>query len=301
MPTQTARPTIVSTTPNTGTLTINNPDNVKEIDGVKSSVVGTAVEYAYSHLYVCTGFGFNIPLNATITRIRLRLTCYADYNVALETVITLPYLYINGSTYDSIPGNLTSWPTSSGYDICSKTTGLPTPAQVNLSNSGVAFHVQLYHAGGLINTMAAFVDAVEMIVEYDAPPAESVSLVSTIADGVVGQALVSTDVPAEPLTVNVLNGSSEIVTDATNVVTVAIASGTSGAVLTGTASVAAVNGVATFSNLSIDLAGTYTLSIASAGLTGDVSASFDIVDDPASAIASSFPGVRARPQFPRFR
>jgi hypothetical protein len=60
-------------------------------------------------------------------------------------------------------------------------------------------------------------------------------------------------------------------------VTVAIGHNPSGGTLSGTVTVAAFGGVATFSTLSIDKVGTgYTLTAAAAGLTGVTSTSFDI-------------------------
>src|SRR5207244_1852972 len=58
---------------------------------------------------------------------------------------------------------------------------------------------------------------------------------------------------------------------ATQVVTMALAANPPGATLSGTTAVGAVDGVATFNNLSIDRPGTYTLSAAAAGLTGATS------------------------------
>jgi hypothetical protein len=70
-------------------------------------------------------------------------------------------------------------------------------------------------------------------------------------------------------------------------VTVAITAGTGspGATLGGTRTVAAVAGVATFSTLSIDLAGSgYTLTASASGLTPGISASFNITAAPADSL-----------------
>src|SRR5207237_971010 len=59
-----------------------------------------------------------------------------------------------------------------------------------------------------------------------------------------------------------------------------------GGTLSGTTTVAAVSGVATFSNLSIDKAGTgYTLTAASGALTGATSSAFTISPAAASRLA----------------
>ncbi|MGD0020639.1 MAG: hypothetical protein ABSD62_15470, partial [Candidatus Limnocylindrales bacterium] len=66
-------------------------------------------------------------------------------------------------------------------------------------------------------------------------------------------------------------------------VTIAIGTNPGGGTLSGTTSVAAVAGVATFSNLSINLPGTgYTLSATSTGLTSATSSAFDIILPPLS-------------------
>jgi len=84
------------------------------------------------------------------------------------------------------------------------------------------------------------------------------------------------------VTVQIQNASSALVTTSTDTVTLAIGNNAGpGGVLSGTLSAAAVAGVATFSNLSIDLPGTaYTLTANAntpgAGLTGDTSVAFNI-------------------------
>src|SRR5262249_21985100 len=69
-------------------------------------------------------------------------------------------------------------------------------------------------------------------------------------------------------------------------VTRAIATTRAGGTLAGTTTVAAANGVATFSNLSIDKAGTgYTLAASSTGLTGATSSAFNILAGAATHLA----------------
>ena len=64
------------------------------------------------------------------------------------------------------------------------------------------------------------------------------------------------------------DGSGNIDTTYTGPVTLALSGGTGGAVLGGTPTINAVNGVATFSDLTIDEASTgYTLTASSDGLT----------------------------------
>ena len=82
--------------------------------------------------------------------------------------------------------------------------------------------------------------------------------------------------------VSLQNGDGELVSGASDVVTVAIGSGPEGATLKGTLSIAAVDGVARFSGLVLEKAGPgYTLVASAEGLADTTSASFDI--HPAAA------------------
>ena len=77
--------------------------------------------------------------------------------------------------------------------------------------------------------------------------------------------------------VTVQNGSGKTCGSATDNVTLAIGANPAAGTLSGTKSVAAANGVATFGNLSLDKAGTgYTLAASATGVTGATSGSFDV-------------------------
>ena len=83
--------------------------------------------------------------------------------------------------------------------------------------------------------------------------------------------------PGGPVTVEVVDGAGHRVTTSSAVITVAIAPGTGTGTLHGTTTATAVNGLATFSDLSIDLEGTsYALRASSSGLTSATSGSFRI-------------------------
>ncbi|MEP7325463.1 MAG: Ig-like domain repeat protein [Gemmatimonadota bacterium] len=83
------------------------------------------------------------------------------------------------------------------------------------------------------------------------------------------------------VTVLVQDASGNTVSGATNAVTIAIAANPSSGILSGTFTVNASNGVATFSDLSIDKAGTgYTLTVTASGLSPATSNPFNIT--PAS-------------------
>lgn len=82
--------------------------------------------------------------------------------------------------------------------------------------------------------------------------------------------------------VAVQTASGVTATTATNTVTVSLLNAP-GVTLNGTLTRAAVNGIATFDNLTVSAAGTYTLTAASSGLTGSASAAFQITA-PAPAV-----------------
>jgi hypothetical protein len=78
------------------------------------------------------------------------------------------------------------------------------------------------------------------------------------------------------VTVNVENFPGSVDVADNSIVTLTIASGPPGVALGGTVSAMAVNGVATFSNLSIYQAGTYTLTATDDALTSATSAPFNV-------------------------
>lgn len=82
---------------------------------------------------------------------------------------------------------------------------------------------------------------------------------------------------APAIRVAVQDASGNTVTSSIATVTLAIGTNPSGGTLGGTTSVAAVSGVATFSNVSLNNAGTgYTLTAASTGLTSATSSTFNV-------------------------
>jgi hypothetical protein len=87
--------------------------------------------------------------------------------------------------------------------------------------------------------------------------------------------------------VAIQDASGNTVTTATNAVTVGLGANPPGATFSGTTTVVAVSGVATFSNLSIDACGAgYTLAATASGLTGATSTAFNVTGDCWSTKAS---------------
>ena len=85
--------------------------------------------------------------------------------------------------------------------------------------------------------------------------------------------------------VSIEDVNGNVVTSSTASITVAIGTNPGSSTLSGSATVNAVNGVATFSNLSLNKVGTgYTLTAASTGLTGATSSTFNITAGTASKL-----------------
>jgi hypothetical protein len=101
-----------------------------------------------------------------------------------------------------------------------------------------------------------------------------------------------------------LDDSGSVVTAFTGSITVSIAANPGGATLSGTRAVTATNGIATFSDLSMDKAGTaYTLRAATSGLVSATSAAFDITappPPPPPAVALKF-SVQPSNAYPMFQ
>jgi hypothetical protein len=109
--------------------------------------------------------------------------------------------------------------------------------------------------------------------------ASNLAITQTPATGTAGQAL------STALTVAIEDASSNVVTGNSSTVTVTVTNGPSGFATGSTTSAAAVNGVASFSNLIFDTAGTYTLSVNDGSLAGATSATITISPAAASNLA----------------
>jgi uncharacterized repeat protein (TIGR03803 family) len=104
---------------------------------------------------------------------------------------------------------------------------------------------------------------------FELTPSTKLSLANT-PSGTTSGAILS------PIQVNIEQSSGSIATGDSSIVTLSIQSGPTGASLGGTTSVQAVNGVATFTNLSLSLPGNYTLIATDGSLSSATSNSFVI-------------------------
>ena len=169
-----------------------------------------------------------------------------------QTLPTLYRLFQNPTTYardfhDIKTGN-NGYPAGTGYDLV---TGIGSPI-----------------ANNLVPDLAGITSSASQLVFGQQP-----TNVQT------GQAI------NPEVTVLVEDSNGNVVTTDNSNVTLTIGTNPSGGTLSGTLTVAAVNGVATFSDLSINQAGTgYTLVASDGSLTGATSSSFNITPAPAKVV-----------------
>jgi hypothetical protein len=156
-------------------------------------------------------------------------------------------------------GTLAGTPTQSAVG------GIATFADLSLDKTGTGYTLTAAAASLAQATSAAI----------SITPGAAAALVFTVHPGTTPQGVVIT--PAVQVAVRDAFGNT--VTGFSGPVTAAIAPGTGtvGATLSGTATVAAVSGVATFGDLSIDSSGTnYALTSTSSGLTAATSTAFTV-------------------------
>lgn len=153
--------------------------------------------------------------------------------------------------------------TLSGIASMSATSGVATFSVLNIDRAGVGYTLSASAAGVPTGATTAPFD-----IAVGAPALLTFSVQPST--GIAG-------VPITPaVEVSVEDGSGNVVTNFGGSITIALFSNPGGAILSGTTNVAPVNGVASFSNLTVDKSGIgYTLSVTATGLTGATSDPFN--------------------------
>ena len=151
----------------------------------------------------------------------------------------------------------------------------PSTAPNSRSYSGAATDVT-------VNTITQQSGGFSAYIGYAGGGTGALSLAFTVQPGTTlrGQVI------SPAVKVAVRDGSGSTATTATGTIALALASNPSGAALQGTTSVTAVAGVATFSNLSLDKAGTgYTLVASASGMASATSGAFSVTAPVALRLA----------------
>ncbi len=163
--------------------------------------------------------------------------------------------------------------TLAGTTTQNAVAGVATFADLSIDKVGSGYRLDA-SASGLSGTMSN---------SFAITPAAAAQLAFAIQpSGASAGALI-----APALTITVLDDFGNVVPGATDALTLTIGTNPGGGALSGTTIQNAVNGVATFADLSIDKVGNgYTLDVDATGLTGSTSDPFDIM--PASAARLAF-------------
>ncbi len=206
----------------------------------------------------------------------------SDWTLTLSYAVATPSISLATGTYagtqdvtisDATQGS-TIYYTTNGTVPTSSSNVYTAPISIAVSSTIKAIAVLTGSSSGVASSTLTITSA--------NPPAK-LAFVQQPSNALTG----ATISPAVTVAVQDSNGNT--LTSATNPVTLAL---TSGSGLTGTLTATPKNGVATFSNLSIGTAGSYTLSATSPSLTSATSAGFSItaggsVADRSSATHSS--------------
>jgi hypothetical protein len=174
--------------------------------------------------------------------------------------------------------------------------GSVTPATATTDNSGQALATWTLGATAGAQTLTAAIAGVT-----------PVTVSATATSSTTGNHVVVTQSPGttqtagatvvQPLIAEVRDPSDEVITNFNGNVTIALGSNPGGATLSGTTTVAAQNGVATFSNFSLNKAGAgYTLVVSTPGATNATSAAFSVAPAaPAALVLQSGGGQSGQP------
>src|SRR5207247_2489861 len=176
----------------------------------------------------------------------------------------------NGSVTVALGAN-SSGATLSGTTTATAVAGVATFGDLSLNRAGTGYTLTAAATGVASGTSAAF----------DVGAAAADRLVSTVqpVSTTAGAAI------APAVQVTAQDGLGNTVPSCTATVTVALGNNPVAGTLTGTTTMAATNGVASFASLSIDRAGSgYTLTAAATGVTTGSSAAFSITPGTAATL-----------------
>ncbi|WP_089241482.1 MBG domain-containing protein, partial [Belliella buryatensis] len=173
-------------------------------------------------------------------------------------------------------------------DLGGKTLTLETDAGTldgTLTTSGSGLYTQVLKSATTVGTatltakLADVLIASTATVEFTSEAPSGLAFVAQPSNAVIGES-------TGTITVEILDANGNRVTNNSSSVTLSIANNAGNGTLSGTVTVNAVSGLATFSGLSLNKVGTgYTLSATSSGLTSATSNAFDVVVGSATQIA----------------
>ena len=271
-----------------GTRTVNASGGVASFTGLTIDKAGSGytLKATSSGLTNATSSSFDItatPPPPPPPATQLRFTVQPQATQAGQTItppVQVSALDASGALVTSFSGTITvaigtnpAGGTLSGTRTVNAVNGVATFANLSINNAGTGYTLQATSSGLTSATSSAF-----NVTAAPPPPATQLRFTVQPASTQAGQAI------APPVQVSALDASGTVVTSFAGAITVAIGTNPAAGTLSGTLTVNAANGVATFSDLSINNAGSgYILQATSSGLTSATSATFNITAPPPPA------------------
>jgi len=269
-----------------GTKTVNAVNGLATFSGLSINLTGSGYTLTASSgtLTPATSSAFNVAGAAA----KLAFTTQpSGSNTAGTAFATQPVVAIqdaNGSTVTTSTATVTlaittgtgsSGAVLSGTKTVNAVNGVATFSglSINLAGSGYTLRAS---SGTLTPATSSYFN----VVAGAAAAAKLAFTTQPSSSNMVGTALGTQPV----VTVQDSNGNT--VTTSTALVTLAIGTNPGGGTLSGTKTVTVSSGVATFSGLSINLAGTYTLTATSSGLASATSSYFNVVTGAGAGAAA---------------
>ena len=263
-----------------GTLAVNAIAGVATFSGLSIDKVGTAytLDAASAGLTGATSGAFNITAGAATQLVFTDQPTTVAGGATIAPAVTVTALDAQQNVAIGFAGNIAiaiTGGTGTGGAILSGTLSVPAVAGVasfstlSIDKAGTGYTFTAT-SGALTNATSG---------AFDVVTGAATKLVFSVqpSNMVTG----GTMTPAVQVTAE--DAGNNPVLSFTGDVTVTIGTNPSGGTLSGTTTVAAVAGVATFSTLSLDKSGSgYTLAAAAAGLTGATSSPFNVAAGPAS-------------------
>ena len=198
-------------------------------------------------------------------------------NAIIAPPVTITAQDVNGNTTTAFTGPVTvafgsntAGATLGGTTTINAIAGIATFSGLVVNKAGTGYTL-VASSGGLTPATSNV---------FDITVGSATKLAFTVTEnGSTGGAVLT-----PPITVAAEDSIGNVVTGFTGTVQLSFGNNPTAATLSGTTSVSAVAGIATFSDIRVNLAGSYTLLATSAGLTSSTSPGFDVTIGPASQI-----------------
>ena len=263
-----------------GTKTVAAVNGIATFHGIFLDKVGTGYTLAASTsgLTAATSAAFDVAAGVTARLVFTTQPVTTTHGATIAPALRVTARDAYGNTASGFAGNVTitiaqnpSAGVLSGTTTLAASLGTATFADLAIDNIGTGYRLAATAAGLIPDTSVAF----------DILASTAAKLVCTVqpTNSVAGVAI------APAVKVSAHDIGNQLVTGFTGNVALTLTGGTAGATLSGTTPVAAVAGVATFTDLSVDKSGSaYALTATSTGLQSTSCGPFTVQSDTATAL-----------------